>query len=264
MFLPTIYITFLVSAFSWTSFLPTTIQMPNFSWSSFEQPKIISPQPPQMSFPTWSPTSTPTPTTKQKATPTPTKKPTPAPTRIVFQTVKSTVKPITVVTIKPTATPTPKLTIQPTLKPTTKTTVTLTPKLTATPTVKPTTAPATTSVSLDSNQQYILDQINEYRASQGLSSVKPDKYSCGFAKIRSQEIVNNFNHDGFQNRANAKNLPYPSYHAVTENIAMTSDYKQVVTMWKNSAGHAANMRADTPYVCVAYTRNYYAYEGWKP
>lgn len=94
--------------------------------------------------------------------------------------------------------------------------------------------------------------------------MKTDSYSCDFAKLRAEEIAQNFNHDGFSNRINAKSLPYPSYHEVTENIAMTPDYKDVVSMWINSSGHAENMRRDTPLVCVERNGNYYAYEGWRP
>lgn len=92
-----------------------------------------------------------------------------------------------------------------------------------------------------------MQKINDYRSSQGLSSVKTDKYTCDFAKIRAEEITHAFNHDGFRSRIDSHTLPYPTYHQVAENIAMTSDYKDVVTMWINSPGHAANMRLDTPY-----------------
>jgi uncharacterized protein YkwD len=109
-----------------------------------------------------------------------------------------------------------------------------------------------------------MNAINDYRKSQGLSAVKTDPYTCSFAKIRAQEITQGFNHDGFSNRITSHTLPYPTYHQVTENIAMTSDYKRVVTLWINSPGHAENMRRDTPYVCVESSGNYYAYEGWRP
>lgn len=109
-----------------------------------------------------------------------------------------------------------------------------------------------------------MQKINEYRSSQGLAGVKTDSYTCGFAATRAEEITRSFNHDGFSNRINSRTLPYPSYRKVTENIAMTSDYKQVVTMWINSSGHAENMRQDTPNVCVAKFGSYYAYEGWRP
>ena len=176
-------------------------------------------------------TPTPTITIKSLITPTPTLKPSATPTPI----------------LKPTATPTP------------------TAKPTPTPTIGTTPTPTTTSpTSSDPIKDYIMQKINEFRASQGKGSVTTDKYTCDFAKVRAQEISNSFNHDGFSNRINNHTLPYPSYHEVTENIAMTSDYKEVVTMWANSPGHAENMRADTPYVCVEKFGDYYSYEGWRP
>lgn len=63
-------------------------------------------------------------------------------------------------------------------------------------------------------------------------------------------------------------LPTPSEKGylmlVTENIARAANYKDVVKLWINSPGHAANLFADTPYACVENYGNFYAYEGWKP
>lgn len=148
--------------------------------------------------------------------------------------------------------------------PTTKPTPTSTPQPSSSPqsTIRPTAtlAPVTTTSAKD----YIMNGINNYRAQNGLSKVQTDPNTCNFAKIRAQEISLSFNHDGFTNRVNSKTLPYSSYSSVTENIAMHYDYKQVVQSWINSPGHAANMRANTPYVCVEASGNFYAYEGWKP
>lgn len=154
-------------------------------------------------------------------------------------------------------------------KPTLTPTLTGTPKPTATPrpTVKPTSSPIPTSTpsgSTDVKRDYIMNQINAYRKSSGLSQVKTDPYTCDFATIRAKEISTGFNHNGFDSRADNHTLPYPNYHYITENIAQTSDYKQVETLWQNSPGHAENMRADTPYVCVSSYGNNYAYEGWRP
>jgi uncharacterized protein YkwD len=166
------------------------------------------------------------------------------------------------------ATPTPTLTPTPTTKPAGTTTSAATPtptkKPTPTPTKTPTTVPTNTSPATSDVTNYIMGQINDYRKSLGLSTVQTSTETCNFAKIRAQEIATNFNHDGFTNRKNAGTLPYASWTSITENIAMTSDYKQVETMWQNSAGHAANMRANTPYVCVMQYGNYFAYEGMKP
>jgi uncharacterized protein YkwD len=133
------------------------------------------------------------------------------------------------------------------------------------PTPAPTRASLpTNSASLDEKQQFIMNAINDYRHQNGLSDVHAEHYTCDFAQTRAQEIVANFNHDGFTKRMESRTLPYPGYTQITENIAMTGDYHQVVQMWINSPGHAENMRKDTPNVCVASSGDYYAYEGWKP
>lgn len=132
-----------------------------------------------------------------------------------------------------------------------------------TPTPTPTTSQPTDTQS-NQIQQYIMNEINKYRESHGLSKVATDPYTCSFAKVRAKEISTNFNHDGFTNRIRNNSIPYPRYSKITENLAMTSNYKNVVSMWINSPGHAANMRQDTPYVCVEAFGNYYAYEGWRP
>ncbi len=136
------------------------------------------------------------------------------------------------------------------------------------PTVLPSRAPVVSAPapqgSGDVVRDYIMNAINDYRRSQGLNLVSTDSYTCGFASVRVHEIVSNFDHSGFTERISSKTLPYPSYAEITENLAMTSNYKEVVNLWINSPGHAENMRKNTPYVCVSYEGNYYAYEGWRP
>jgi uncharacterized protein YkwD len=144
---------------------------------------------------------------------------------------------------------------------------------TPTPTPEPSQTPSLSNrstptpspgASTDIRRDYIMNQINTYRKSLGLSEVQTDPYTCNFATTRAKEISTGFNHDGFNNRLNNHTLPYPGYYTITENIAETSNYQQVETLWQNSPGHAENMRADTPYVCVESFGNDYAYEGWKP
>lgn len=156
--------------------------------------------------------------------------------------------------IIPTNTPVPTRTPTPSPTPTPK------PKQTSSGGGSTQTAASATVISVSNDEiiSHIMNQINEYRKSQGLSSVSTDQATCDFAKKRAGELSSNFSHDGF------KPYPYASFSKVTENIAMNSNYKNVVPGWIASAGHAENMRADTPYVCVARNGNYYAYEGWKP
>ena len=138
-----------------------------------------------------------------------------------------------------------------------------TPIPTPSATPAPSNTPSALSVSSNSSnpsdlEVFLLGKVNEYRTSLGLSAAVSDSNTCNFAKKRVQEITVNFSHDGF------KDYPYPSFSKVTENIAQNSDYKQVVEWWINSPVHAENMRADTPFICIETSGDYYAYEGWKP
>lgn len=189
------------------------------------------------SQPTILPSSTPSPTQTTRSSNTPT------PTPNITQPT-STAAPLRVLTVAPTANPTTR------------------PTNTPTPTRRVTATPIQSNT--DDKQTYIMNAINSYRASKGLASVRTSSETCQFASIRAQEIARSFNHDGFRNRINTNTIPYNNWSLITENIAMTSNYKNVVTMWSNSPGHAANMQKDTPFVCVEDYGNYYAYEGMRP
>lgn len=133
---------------------------------------------------------------------------------------------------------------------------------TPSPTPLATSEPTSSTPPPSSSQlSFFMNEINDYRKSFGLTSVSTNDTVCNFAKVRAQEISTNFSHDGFNQRVQSYTLPYTSYSLVTENIAETPNYQDVVTLWKKSPGHAENMRADTPYVCVENYGNYYAYEG---
>lgn len=137
--------------------------------------------------------------------------------------------------------------------------VTNSPTPTSTPT--PTNPP---NASQNDIQSYILNDVNNYRASKGKSQVQANSYTCQLASVRAQEISSNFSHSGLQVKIDNRTLPYPGYSYITENLAQTSNYKEVVNLWINSPGHEANLVADTPYVCIGIYGNYYAMEGWRP
>jgi uncharacterized protein YkwD len=138
-----------------------------------------------------------------------------------------------------------------------------TPNPTAPPQV-PTIPPSEQNPPLSDVSSYILNGVNAYRASLGLSPVQASTETCAFATIRAQEITSNFSHDAFYARVNNHTIPYSQWAHATENIAEAPDYKEVVTLWKNSPPHAANMRDNTPYVCIVQNGNYFAYEGMRP
>ncbi len=128
----------------------------------------------------------------------------------------------------------------------------------------PTQVPIEPAPQLSDVSSYLLNGVNQYRASLGLAPVQASAQTCAFAQIRADEIVNNFNHDGFYNRVNDHMIPYSQWAHATENIAEAPDYKKVVNLWENSPEHAANMRDNTPYVCIMQSGAYYAYEGMRP
>lgn len=123
---------------------------------------------------------------------------------------------------------------------------------------------AQTSPQLSDVSAYILNGVNEYRTSLGLTPVQSSAETCAFAATRAGEIAKGFTHDGFYNRVNNHTIPYAQWSHAVENIAQAPDYKEVVTLWKNSPAHAANMRDNTPYVCIMQHDSYYAYEGMRP
>lgn len=122
----------------------------------------------------------------------------------------------------------------------------------------------TKSQSLSDVSAYLLNGINIYRATFGLSPVRSSSQTCAFATIRAKEIINSFSHDGFYKRVNNHTIPYARWSHATENIAEAPSYKNVVKLWADSSGHAANMRDNTPYICIQQYRNYYAFEGMRP
>ena len=144
-----------------------------------------------------------------------------------------------------------------------------TPLPTQQPTIVPTQNPVPTqppiqTASLSTISSYLLNGVNKYRTSLGLSPVQSSTETCAFASTRAQEIASGFNHNGFNNRVASHTIPYSSWSHATENIAQAPNYQEIVTLWKNSPEHAANMRDNTPYVCIEQYGSFYAYEGMRP
>jgi len=133
-----------------------------------------------------------------------------------------------------------------------------------TPTPAPNEPSTPTITNTQNNSGDLLSQVNAFRATKGLSPVSSEAHTCAFANTRASEITGAFNHDGFSSRVNSKNLPYPSYSEIAENIAMSSDPADVVQAWIDSPGHNENMLKNTPFACIGNSGDYYAYESWRP
>src|SRR3989338_1993599 len=118
----------------------------------------------------------------------------------------------------PSVTPSYIPTLTPTFVPT------QTPTSTPVPTSMPTNIP-TPTISND-KKGFILQAINEFRKSKGVSEASSDTQTCNFANTRASEIAINFNHDGFNNRMSSNSLPYPAFSSVTEKDRKSTDYKK--------------------------------------
>lgn len=127
---------------------------------------------------------------------------------------------------------------------------------------RPRPTPVVTVSPVTAQNSDFTSQINTYRAKYGLSPIKTDSYSCAFAQKRSQEIVSNFSHSGW----NLSSIlsAYPTYSRAFENIAYGYNDSNIIQAWIDSPGHAENMRSNVTYVCVGKTGTYYAMEGYRP
>lgn len=90
----------------------------------------------------------------------------------------------------------------------------------------------------------VLNLVNKERAKEGLSALKLDTSLCRVAKLRAEEITENFDHtrpDGSSCFTILKENNI-SYHAAGENIAAGQRTpEQVVKSWMDSPGHRENI-----------------------
>jgi uncharacterized protein YkwD len=123
-----------------------------------------------------------------------------------------------------------------------------------------TSAPTTTSQpqsnSTDNLEQTIFNQINQYRAQQGLPALNLDSRISDQARSHSQDMSNGattFGHDGFTQRVQAIAQGAPAEAianlmpetAAAENVAKNQGYSdpatQAVTDWLHSPEHLHNI-----------------------
>lgn len=85
----------------------------------------------------------------------------------------------------------------------------------------------------------VLELVNHYRASSGLSALTLDSDLCRAAGIRAEEITRSFSHT----RPDGSSWFTVSALACAENIAMGTgmDADSVMSSWMDSAGHRENI-----------------------
>ncbi|PAX60465.1 CAP domain-containing protein [Brunnivagina elsteri] len=102
-----------------------------------------------------------------------------------------------------------------------------------------------TNVDTNGVERSIFEQINQYRASKGLSPFTRNSKIDSQAKNHSQNIASGkagFGHGGFSERIKATGI---SYRGAAENVAYNQGYKdsatQAVQGWIKSPGHRGNI-----------------------
>lgn len=187
------------------------------------------------------------PTTDPAPTPTPTPTPTSIPTSIPTQTPK------------PVPTQTPKLIPAQTPKPIPA----QTPKPVATQTPKPTPAPtpihnATPSRAQLTDQQHMLDLINQERSKVGVAPLKIDSKLQKMAQVKAEDMVAK---SYFDHTSPTYGSPFDmmkkfgiSYTSAGENIAGNSTVNKAHTALMNSPGHKANiLKSSFNYIGIGVT-----------
>ncbi|QLE59336.1 CAP domain-containing protein [Nostoc sp. TCL26-01] len=97
-------------------------------------------------------------------------------------------------------------------------------------------------------EQAVFEQVNQYRASQGLPALSRNAAIDDQARIHSQNMASGkvpFSHQGFEQRVKALNM---SYKSANENVAYNQDRDpatKAVQSWLQSSGHLANIKSNS-------------------
>ncbi len=141
----------------------------------------------------------------------------------------------------------------------------------ATSVTNPACTPAPSDVSNNTNQiaansmdtaaleQSIFNQINKYRASQGLPALTRNSAIDNQVRLHSKNMANGtvpFGHNGFSQRLNATGI---SYRGGAENVAYNQGHSDPATVavqgWLKSPGHLANIRGNYNLTGIGVAKN---------
>lgn len=105
-----------------------------------------------------------------------------------------------------------------------------------------------TTVNTNTLEQSVFEQINQYRASKGMSPLTRNTKIDSQARSHSQDMANGntpFGHQDFSNRVKSIGI---AYSGAAENVAYNQGYKdpatQAVQGWLNSLGHKKNIEGN--------------------
>jgi uncharacterized protein YkwD len=100
----------------------------------------------------------------------------------------------------------------------------------------------------------VFSQTNQFRKSKGLSPLEMRDELNAIAQQHSADMASGrvaFGHGGFAQRNAKANSAIQSLRGFAENVAYgATSATEVVTMWKNSAGHRRNMMGNYRYIGI--------------
>lgn len=118
------------------------------------------------------------------------------------------------------------------------------------------------SFSPDNNNNLVtevLSQTNQFRKSQGLPELLIREELNNIAQKHSGDMASGrvgFGHAGFEKRNAKANKEIKGLHSFAENVAYgATSAKEVVTLWKNSAGHRRNMLGRYKYIGIGTAKD---------
>ncbi len=121
--------------------------------------------------------------------------------------------------------------------------------------------PTISSSNLRALELEVFRQVNEYRQSRGLSTLRLDERISQQSRFHSEAMAQGsatFSHDGFDQRIDVINNSIP-YRGAAENLAYNQGYddpvKVAVEGWIDSPGHHKNMIGDFELTGVGVARN---------
>ncbi|MBD2388379.1 CAP domain-containing protein [Cylindrospermum sp. FACHB-282] len=107
---------------------------------------------------------------------------------------------------------------------------------------------AQSTVNTAAIEASVFEQINQYRASQGLAALTRNSAIDTQARTHSKNMASGqvpFGHNGFQQRVQATGI---SYSAAAENVAYNQGVSDPATAavqgWLKSSGHLANIKGN--------------------
>lgn len=105
----------------------------------------------------------------------------------------------------------------------------------------------------------VFTETNQFRKSQGLVLLIMQEDLNLIAQKHSEDMASGrvaFGHDGFDHRYVLAGNKITDMHGFAENVALGPvTGKEVVTMWKNSSGHRANMMGQYRFIGIGIAKD---------